>query len=161
MGGMFSDLLTVFRKTRGEVLRSGTGDSSAAVVADGANPGGAPEVLGSGQRSANVLAGVVSSKSTGDGKVSNVSVGQTILNLVESDLASVAGTPVVNFLQSLVAAKGNLLMQSAAIQQFVATAPVLGITLVVEIEQQLLQIAIVKVQAFVAAKAAAPTPAAA
>jgi hypothetical protein len=81
--------------------------------------------------------------------------GQAFLALIESDLATVGGSPLVTLLGALSADKGNVLAQQAAILQFVAGAPAMGITLEIEVEQQLIALAIAKVQAFVAAKVAA------
>lgn len=76
--------------------------------------------------------------------------------MLESDLATVGGQPLLALLTSLQAAKGNVLLQQGAILQFVAAAPTAGVTLEVAIESQLLQLAISKVQAFIASKAAPP-----
>lgn len=74
--------------------------------------------------------------------------GQAILALIESDLAVVGGPPLIGLLTSLQSAKGNVLLQQAAIMQFVATAPSVGINLGIEIEQQLLGLLIAKIQGF-------------
>lgn len=87
---------------------------------------------------------------------SPASPGQAILALIESDLATVGGQPLISLLTSLQSAKGNVLLQQASILQFVAAAPTMGITLEVEIEGQLLQLAIAKVQGLIG-KAPAPT----
>lgn len=57
-------------------------------------------------------------------------------------------------LQTLQNAKGNILLQQAAIIQFIASAPTLGLTLEIDIEQQLLAMAIAKIQSVTAAKPA-------
>jgi hypothetical protein len=80
--------------------------------------------------------------------------------MLESDLATVGGQPLITLLTALQAAKGNRLLQQGAVLQFVATAPTAGITIEVEIEQQLLQMALAEVQAFIASKAGTPAPAA-
>jgi len=77
-------------------------------------------------------------------------VGQTILGLIENDLASVGGTPLITLLQTLQAAKGNVLLQQAAIMTFVASAPTLGLTLGIDVEGQLLGLAITKLQGLIA-----------
>jgi hypothetical protein len=85
--------------------------------------------------------------------MSTPTLGQALLTMIESDLATVGGAPLISLLQALQSAKGNTLAQQAAILQFVASAPTMGITLEVEVEGQLLQLAIAKVQAFIASKA--------
>jgi hypothetical protein len=82
--------------------------------------------------------------------------GQALLAMIESDIATVGGSPLISLLTTLQSAKGNVLLQQAAIMQFVASAPTMGITLEVEIEGQLLSLAISKIQAFIASKGAAP-----
>jgi hypothetical protein len=84
------------------------------------------------------------------------SFGQALLAMLESDLATAGGTPLITLLTALQNAKGNVLLQQGAILQFVAAAPTVGITLEIQIEQQLLQDAITKVQAFVTSKTTAP-----
>lgn len=86
--------------------------------------------------------------------MATTSVGQALLALLESDLATVGGAPLLGLLNALQSAKGNVLLQQAAVLQFVATAPTMGITLEVEVEGQLLQLLITKVQAFITAKGA-------
>lgn len=88
------------------------------------------------------------------------SVGQTILGLIENDLAAVGGTPLITLLQTLQAAKGNVLLQQAAIMTFVASAPQLGLTLGMDVEGQLLGLAITKLQGLIAAAPAAAVSAA-
>jgi hypothetical protein len=82
------------------------------------------------------------------------SVGQALLALLQSDLATVGGAPLISLITALSAAKGNTMMQQASILQFVAAAPTAGITLEIEVEQQLLQMALTQVQAFIASKTA-------
>lgn len=86
------------------------------------------------------------------------SVGEAFVALVESDLVSVGGQPLVNLITSLQNDKGNVLAEQAAILGFAAQAPSLGITLEVELQQQLLQAAINKLQGALAK--APPVPAA-
>lgn len=88
------------------------------------------------------------------------STGQAILAMIESDLATVGGQPLIGLLTALQSAKGNVLLQQAAILQFVATAPSVGINLEIEIEQQLIGLLIQKVQAFIVAKSSGPMVAA-
>lgn len=85
----------------------------------------------------------------------SVSVGQAILALVESDLAAVAGSPVLQFLEDCKAANGNLGLEAAALLKLEAAAPGAGIQLEVTVQQQLLQTAITKLQTYLAGKAAA------
>jgi hypothetical protein len=92
--------------------------------------------------------------------MSNPTFGQALLSMLESDLATVGGQPLITLLTALQSAKGNVLLQQGAILQFVAAAPTAGITLEVEIEGQLLTLAISKVQAFIASKSGAVAPAA-
>jgi hypothetical protein len=87
--------------------------------------------------------------------MSGTSPGQALVAMLESDLATVGGAPLISFLEALQNAKGNVLLQQAAVLQFIATAPTLGITLGIDLEAQLLQLAITKVQAFIALKSAA------
>ena len=86
--------------------------------------------------------------------MSNPSFGQALLSMIESDLATVGGQPLIMLLQTLQNAKGNILLQQAAIIQFIASAPTLGLTLEIDIEQQLLAMAIAKIQSVTAAKPA-------
>lgn len=93
--------------------------------------------------------------------MSGSTIGQAILAIIESDLANVAGQPVLNLLTTLQASKGNLLMEAAAIQSFIGSAPALGLTLAAELEGQILELAIGKIKQYIAAKGtAAPPPAA-
>lgn len=83
--------------------------------------------------------------------------GQAILAIIESDLANVAGQPLMTFLTACKAANGNLGLEAAALLQLEAAAPGAGIQLELTIQQQLIQLALTKLQAYLAAKA---TPAA-
>jgi hypothetical protein len=82
----------------------------------------------------------------------STSVGQAFVAMIESDLATVGGAPLVAFIQAEIAAKGNFALQAANLLQFQAGAPAMGIALGVELEQQVLQLALGKVQAAIAAK---------
>jgi len=77
--------------------------------------------------------------------------------MIESDQATIGGQPLIGLLTALQSAKGNVLLQQAAILQFCATAPSVGINLEIEVEQQLLGLLIQKVQAFVVSKSSGPT----
>src|SRR5271167_4522264 len=94
----------------------------------------------------------------------STSVGQAVLALIESDLVAVGGTPLVTLLTNLQKDAGNVLAQQADILAFTAAAPKLGITLGLQVEQQLIALAIDKLQKELAAKLhtaqAAPPPAA-
>jgi len=79
-------------------------------------------------------------------------LGQALLAMLESDLATQGGAPLVTLLMSLQGAAGNVLLQQGAILTFVAAAPTVGVKLEIEVEQQLLQLVLTKVQAFIAAK---------
>lgn len=83
--------------------------------------------------------------------------GQAILAMIESDLAATAGKPVVAFLQACVAANGNLGLEAAALLQLEAAAPAAGIQLELQVQQQLLNLVLTKIQTYVASKT---TPAA-
>jgi hypothetical protein len=84
--------------------------------------------------------------------------GQALLALISSDLATVGGPALITLLTALERADGNVLLQQGAIMQFVAAAPTAGITLEIDVEQQLIGLAITKVQAFLASQTAkAPT----
>jgi hypothetical protein len=88
--------------------------------------------------------------------MTTTSVGQALLAMIESDLATVGGAPLMGLLNALQSAKGNMLMQQAAILQFIAAAPSAGLTLEVDIEGQLLSLLISKVQGFIVAKTTVP-----
>ena len=81
--------------------------------------------------------------------------GNWLVSTLEADVAGTAGGPVVTLLTNWEAHAGNKLAQAADLLQFNAAAPGAGIALEVELEQQLLQLALSKVQAYMAAKAAA------
>jgi hypothetical protein len=85
-------------------------------------------------------------------------LGQALLAMLESDLATQGGAPLVTLLMALQGAAGNVLLQQGAILQFVAAAPTVGVKLEIEVEQQLLQLVLTKVQAFITAKTAGTTP---
>ena len=92
--------------------------------------------------------------------MTNPSVGQAILAVIESDLASVAGAPLVSFLEDCQAANGNLALEAAALVKLEAAAPAAGIQLELTVQQQLLSLALGKLQSYIASKAN-PAPAAA
>ena len=78
----------------------------------------------------------------------SVSVGQALLNMIESDLATVGGQPLITLLTNLQKDLGNGPAEAADILAFTASAPKLGITLELQIEQQLIALAIGKLQAY-------------
>lgn len=92
--------------------------------------------------------------------MSNPTFGQALVAMIESDLANVGGTPLETFLEDCKAANGNLGLEAAALLKLEAAAPAAGIQLEVEVQQQLLSIALSKLQTYLASKAA-PTAAAA
>jgi hypothetical protein len=49
--------------------------------------------------------------------MTSVSFGQALLTIIESDIASTGGQPLITLLTALQAAKGNILMQQGAILQ--------------------------------------------
>ena len=73
-------------------------------------------------------------------------LGQMVVSMIESDLTTAAGSSVITLLQNLQKHAGNGPAQAADILSFQAQAPGLGLTLAVEVEQQLLAIAIKKIQ---------------
>lgn len=85
------------------------------------------------------------------------SIGKALVALIESDLATVGGQPLISLMTTLQKSAGNRLLQGAAVAQFVAGAPAMGLTLEVEVEQQLLQMAITWLQG--ALSKAPPVPA--
>lgn len=84
--------------------------------------------------------------------MSNSSVGQAILAIIESDLLKVGGAPVVQFLEDCKSANGNLALEAAALLKLEAAAPAAGITLEVTVQQQLIDFALGKLQAYMAGK---------
>ena len=76
--------------------------------------------------------------------------GQTLLNLIQTDVLQVGGQPLLDLLSNLKAHAGNAPMQAADLIVFQATAPKAGLQLEVELEQQLLALAISKLQAHMA-----------
>jgi len=80
--------------------------------------------------------------------------GQALIAMIESDLASVGGQPLIMFLTAIKAANGNLGLEGAALLQLEAAAPGAGIQLGLDIQMQLVNLALAKVQAYVAAKTA-------
>lgn len=81
------------------------------------------------------------------------SVGQAILGVVESDIATVAGAPLLSFLQACQAANGNKALEAVAVVQLVAAAPAAGLNLEITVEQQLIALVTSKLTAFITAKA--------
>lgn len=81
------------------------------------------------------------------------SVGQAILAVVQSDIASVAGAPLETFLEDVQAANGNLGLEAAALLKLEAAAPGAGIQLELAVQQQLVGFALSKLQAYIASKA--------
>jgi hypothetical protein len=82
---------------------------------------------------------------------------QSFLSMIEGDIVGAFGAPGQTLLQTLIADKGDLIKESAAIAGFVGGAPLAGLTLGIEFQNQLLGIAAAKLQAFIAAH---PAPAA-
>jgi hypothetical protein len=80
-----------------------------------------------------------------------------LVTLIEGDVLSIGGEPILTLLTNLKTHAGNAVMQSADVLQFTAAAPLAGLELGVQLEQQLLGLAITKLQAAMAAKAA-PAP---
>lgn len=79
--------------------------------------------------------------------------GQAILALIESDIANVAGAPVLTFLEACKAANGNTALEAVALLQLEAAAPAAGIQLEITVQAQLIGLAITKLQAYLASKA--------
>lgn len=88
--------------------------------------------------------------------MSNVTFGQALLTMLESDLIVEGGVPFENLLQNLISHKGNALAQGADWLQFLATAPGAGIQLEILLEGQILGAVLAKVQAAVAGKVPPP-----
>ena len=89
------------------------------------------------------------------------SVGQAILGVIESDVAKVAGAPLVTFLEDCAAANGNLGLEAAALLKLEAAAPAAGMQLELTVQQQLLNLALNKLQTYLGSKSTAPKPGAA
>jgi hypothetical protein len=90
---------------------------------------------------------------------------QAILTVVQGDLAGAAG-PLVTFLDSIEEADGNLGLEAAALLQLEGTLPGAGISLGIELQNQIVSIALSKLKSYIASKtpassAPAPAPAAA
>jgi hypothetical protein len=83
----------------------------------------------------------------------STSVGQAILAIVESDVANVAGSPLVTFIEDCQAANGNLGLEAAALLKLEAAAPAAGIQLELTVQQQLLGFALNKLQTYLSTKA--------
>lgn len=82
----------------------------------------------------------------------STSVGQAILAIVESDVANVAGSPLVTFLEDCQAANGNLGLEAAALLKLEAAAPAAGIQIELTVQQQLITFALGKLQTYLASK---------
>ena len=76
---------------------------------------------------------------------------QSFLQMIEGDITGAFGAPGLTLLQSLIADKGDLVKEGAAIAAFVGSAPLAGLTLGIEFQNQLLSLAVAKFQAFVTA----------
>ena len=76
---------------------------------------------------------------------------QSFLQMIEGDVTGAFGAPGLTLLQSLIADKGDLVKEGAAIAAFVGSAPLAGLTLGIEFQNQLLSLAVAKFQAFVTA----------
>jgi hypothetical protein len=85
--------------------------------------------------------------------------GQWLISTLEGDLAQTGGTPLLTLLTNWEAHAGNPLLQGADLLAFQGQAPAAGLQLEVELQQQLLQLVITKVQAQVAKLTPAVTPA--
>jgi hypothetical protein len=75
---------------------------------------------------------------------------QTLVQLFESDLIQAGGQPLLTLLENLKTHAGNVPLQIADWLQFVAAAPTAGLALGLQLENQLLSLAISKLQAHVA-----------
>ena len=87
--------------------------------------------------------------------MSETSAGQAFLAMIESDLLTTGGAPLMAFFQADLAANGDKMKQAAALLQLIASGPAAGLTFLAELEGQLLGLAITKLQAAMAAKVAA------
>jgi hypothetical protein len=81
------------------------------------------------------------------GKMSIQTDFQAFLTLLQSDLLQTAGTPLITLLTTIAGNKGNLVANQAAILGFIAQAPSLGISLGIELEQQVISSVVAKLQA--------------
>lgn len=79
---------------------------------------------------------------------------KAFLSMLETDVLTVGGVPLQTCITAMIAANGNLALEAAALLQFNAAAPAAGITLAVDVQNQLLQLALTKLQALMAAKPA-------
>ncbi len=80
---------------------------------------------------------------------------QAFLAMIESDLVSAGGQPLLTLITQLIADKGNGPKEAADILQFLAAAPGAGVTFIQEIQVQLLTLASTKLNAWIAAHPAA------
>lgn len=86
--------------------------------------------------------------------MSNPTVGQAILAMIESDLLNTGGAPVLQFLEDCKAANGNLALEGAALLKLEAAAPAAGIQFEVQVQTQLINLAIAKLQGYISSKTA-------
>jgi hypothetical protein len=80
---------------------------------------------------------------------------QWLITTLEGDLITSGGAPLATLLTNLSAHAGNPALQATDLLAFDAAAPGAGLAFGITFEQQLLGLAIAKLQAAVAAKAAA------
>lgn len=85
---------------------------------------------------------------------STPTAGQALLAMIESDLAVAGGQPLLNFLEACKAANGNTGLEAVALLQLEAAAPAAGLQLEITVQQQLITLAITKLQTFLASKVA-------
>lgn len=98
---MWRELVDFFKFPRNEGSGSGAGNHRV-TDDDGHYSGGESEVLASGQRSADLLAGFGKhSGNSREDEVMSTTIGQGILAVLESDLLSTAGTPILTFLNTI------------------------------------------------------------
>lgn len=100
---MWNELVDFFKFPRNQGTGSGAGHRSVADD-DGHYSGGESEVLASGQRGADLLAGTGkhNSDSRGDEEMSTTTTtGQAILAVLESDLLTSGGIPLLAFLTTV------------------------------------------------------------
>lgn len=93
--------------------------------------------------------------------MSNPTVGQAILAMIESDLAATGGAPVLQFLEDCKAANGNRALQAVALLKLEAALPAAGIQLEIQVEAQMINLAISWLQSYITSKGPAAAPAAA
>ena len=81
---------------------------------------------------------------------------QAVLNIVTGDLAG-ASAPIVTFLEDLEAADGNLGLEAAAVLQLEGALPAAGLSVGIELQNQLLSFALTKLKAYIASKSPVST----